>query len=239
MNETVWTEKCILSASLISVCDMCSLKDSVDELERAGFKMLHIDILDGHFSPSMPLGLDAVRQLREKTKMQFDVHLMATEQDYFVDELLDIGVQQIVFHCECEPHIDYQLNRIRKRGVRAGIALKPSTPLTITEYVLEKCDTVLLMLINPGFAGKKAEEQVPYADRKIKELRQAVNQRNLSTKIEIDGRISRENIAAYSGNDVDIFVAGSTSLDKKKLYRSGKDLIEFRKSVLNGGKNNG
>ena len=82
----VWGEKCILSPSLISVCDMCNLESSVKQLEEAGIEMLHVDILDGHFSPSMPLGLDTVRQLRAKTNLAFDCHVMVTEQDYFVDE---------------------------------------------------------------------------------------------------------------------------------------------------------
>ena len=236
MNEAIWNEKCILSPSLISVCDMCNLERSVKELEDAGIQMLHVDILDGHFSPSMPLGLDTVRQLRAKTDLQFDVHLMATEHDFFVEELLDIGVQQIVFHGEYEPHIDNRLSMIHRRGVRAGVALKPSTPLSAIDYALESCDTVLLMLINPGFAQNKDEGQVAYADRKIKELRRLINQRGLSTKIEIDGRISRENMSAYGEDYVDIFVAGSTCLNKKDLFASARELLAFREGVLRGDK---
>ena len=161
----VWKEKCILSPSLISCCDMCRLGDSVRDLEAAGIEMLHVDILDGHFSPSMPLGLDAVRALRKVSDLVFDVHLMATEHDYFISELLDIGVDQIVFHGEMEPHIDNRLNMLRAAGVRAGEALKPATPLSTLDYVLEKCDTVLLMLINPGYASSRAEGQVPYGGR--------------------------------------------------------------------------
>lgn len=128
MRNEIWAEKCILSPSLISVCDLCNLERSVHQLEEAGIEMLHVDILDGHFSPSMPLGLDTVRQLRKKTNMIFDVHLMATAHDFFVEELLDIGVEQLVFHGEMEPHMDNRLNQIRKAGVRAGVALKPGTP---------------------------------------------------------------------------------------------------------------
>ncbi|WP_334196313.1 ribulose-phosphate 3-epimerase [Muricomes intestini] len=239
MSESVWNQKCLVSPSLISVCDMCNLESSVKVLDHAGIRMLHIDILDGHFSPSMPLGLDTVRQLRAKTDLLFDVHLMVNEHDFFIEELLDIGVEQIVFHCECEPHIDNRLNQIHRHGVRAGVALKPSTPLSVVDYVLEKCDTVLLMLINPGFAGGKKEGQVPYAGRKIRELRDLIRHRSLSTKIEIDGRISRENIAAYGGGGVDIFVAGSTCLDKSNLSTSIQNLCTFRNIVLNGGKKNG
>lgn len=194
--------------------------------------MLHVDILDGHFSPSMPLGLDTVRQLRSKTDMFFDCHVMVTEQDYFVDELLDIGVDQIVFHGETQPHIDGMLNRIHARGVKAGVALKPATPLSELEYVLDKCDTVLLMLINPGYAFVKGEKQVAYAKRKITELRKMIDDRQLDTKIELDGRVSMENIENYGKELADIFVTGSTCLKKDDLDGSLEKLMAFRNSLI-------
>lgn len=233
MRNEIWTEKCILSPSLISVCDLCNLEHSVCQLEDAGIEMLHVDILDGHFSPSMPLGLDTVRQLRKKTNMIFDVHLMTTAHDFFVEELLDIGVEQLVFHGEMEPHMDNRLNQIRKAGVRAGVALKPGTPLTQLEYVLEKCDAVLLMLINPGYAQSKAEGQVPYASRKVRELHEMIARRGLDTKVILDGRISKQNMEEFGPEGLaDIFVAGSTCLDKSDLKNSAIALREYRKSIL-------
>lgn len=228
--KEIWNESCILSPSLICL-DMCNLEQEVKTLEKAGIKMLHVDILDGHFSPSMPLGLDTVRQLRKKTDLFFDCHLMTTEQDFFVDELLDIGVDQIVFHGETQPHIDGMLNRIHAKGVKAGVALKPSTPLAEVEYVLDKCDTVLLMLINPGYAFVKGEKQVTYADRKIRELRKMIDDRKLHTKIEVDGRISMENIQTYGQKNVDIFVTGSTCIKKDALEQSLEELMKLRKEV--------
>lgn len=226
-----WNEKCILSPSLICL-DMCNLENEVKKLENAGIKMLHVDILDGHFSPSMPLGLDTVRQLRDKTNMQFDCHVMVTEQDYFIEELLDIGVDQIVFHGETQPHIDGMLNRIHAKGVKAGVALKPATPLSEVEYVLEKCDTVLLMLINPGYAFAKGEKQVTYAERKIRELKQMISERGLNTKIEVDGRISLKDIQDYGKDLVDIFVTGSTCIDRKNMEESLYRLNQLRISVI-------
>ena len=228
--KEIWNESCILSPSLICL-DMCNLEREVRSLEKAGIKMLHVDILDGHFSPSMPLGLDTVRQLRAKTDMFFDCHVMVTEQDYFVDELLDMGVDQIVFHGETQPHIDGMLNRIHAKGVKAGVALKPSTSLTELEYVLDKCDTVLLMLINPGYAFVKGEKQVAYADRKIRELRKMITDRGLKTKIEVDGRISPDNIRTYGKGDVDIFVTGSTCIKKDNMEQSLADLMKLHDLV--------
>ena len=228
---SVWEEKCIISPSLICL-DMCNLESQIRILEQSGINVLHVDILDGHFSPSMPLGLDTVRQLRQKTDMFFDCHVMVENQDFFVDELLDIGVQQIVFHAETQPHIDGMINRIHAKGVKAGIALKPSTPLSTVEYVLDKCDSVLLMLINPGYAFLKGEKQVAYADRKIRQLRQMINERGLDTKIELDGRISPDNIRTYGKDLADVFVTGTTCLDRNDLFGSFARLEQIRKEIL-------
>ena len=228
---SVWEEKCIISPSLICL-DMCNLESQIRILEQSGIQVLHVDILDGHFSPSMPLGLDTVRQLRQKTDMFFDCHVMVENQDFFVDELLDIGVQQIVFHAETQPHIDGMINRIHAKGVKAGIALKPSTPLSTVESVLDKCDSVLLMLINPGYAFLKGEKQVAYADRKIRQLRQMINERGLDTKIELDGRISPDNIRTYGKDLADVFVTGTTCLDRNDLSGSFARLEQLRREIL-------
>ena len=228
---SVWEEKCIISPSLICL-DMCNLESQIRILEQSGIQVLHVDILDGHFSPSMPLGLDTIRQLRQKTDMFFDCHVMVENQDFFVDELLDIGVQQIVFHAETQPHIDGMINRIHAKGVKAGIALKPSTPLSTVEYVLDKCDSVLLMLINPGYAFLKGEKQVAYADRKIRQLRQMINERGLDTKIELDGRISPDNIRTYGKDLADVFVTGTTCLDRNDLSGSFARLEQLRREIL-------
>ncbi len=233
MRNELWDKPCILTPSLITL-DLCNLETQVRALEDAGIEILHVDLLDGYFSPSMPIGLDVVRQLRKKTSLDFDVHLMANSHDFFVEELLDIGVQQIVFHAECEPHIDNRLNMIHARGVKAGVALRPATSLATLDYVLEKCDTVLLMLINPGYASSKAEQQVGYADRKIRELRELIAARNLKTKIEIDGRVSPQNIKDYGKGLVDIFVAGSTCIQRDNIPESVQQLYALRKTLIGG-----
>ena len=211
---------------------MLHLEKQIHEIEKSGMQMLHVDILDGHFSPSMPLGFEVVKQLRSITDLEFDCHLMTDGMDYYLGELLEIGVQQIVFHVETATHIDGLLNRIHDAGVKAGVALKPSTPLTSVEYVLEKCDTVLLMLINPGYASNKSESQVPYADKKIMDLRRMIDKQGLKTKIEIDGRISPANIEKYGDGIVDLFVCGTTCLSKTDIAGTAKNLFEIRNKLL-------
>jgi ribulose-phosphate 3-epimerase len=214
--DTLWSKQPVLSPSLICL-DMCNLQTQADTLERAGAGVLHADIIDGHFSPSLPLGLETVRQIKNRTGMLIDSHVMATENDYFVDELLDIGAAQIVFHIETEPHADHQLKKIKERGVRAGVALKPATQLRELEYVLEYCDSVLLMLINPGYAWSAYERQVPYAERKIKSLAAMISERGLDTGIIVDGRISLQNVADFTALGVSQFVLGSTCLKMDDL----------------------
>lgn len=219
MDNKIWDKKILYTASLITL-DMCNLESQVKILTDNNMDLLHVDILDGYFSPSMPLGLDLVRQLRSKTNIPFDCHLMVNEHQFFVDSLLDIGVDQIVFQIETASHVDGMLNYIHSKGVRAGVALKPGTSLTVLDYILEKCDTVLLMLINPGFAFMKGEKQVDYADKKIRDLKKMIDDRRLNTKISIDGRISPENIKTYGNGIVQQFVLGSTCLDKNHLDES-------------------
>lgn len=222
-----WQKSCQISPSLIYF-DMCKLGEQISLLEQSGIELLHIDIIDGHFSPSMPLGMETVRQLRKRSKLHFDVHLMATENDYFVDELLDIGIEQLVFHVETVPHIDRLLRRISDKGVRAGVALKPATPLSVLNCILENCDTVLLMLTNPGFSLTKSEKQVSYADRKIHELREMIDKRGLQTSIEIDGRVTPQNIETYGRSIVDIFVAGSACFSRDSIVESFAKLNDLR-----------
>ena len=230
-----WNTPVIFSPSLICL-DHCNFENQVRVLEENGVEVLHVDIIDGHFSPSMPLGLETVRALRKKTNIRFDVHLMVHSQnDYFFDELFDIGVEQLIFHIETEVHPDMRLASIRKRGIRAGVALKPSTPLSTLDYIIERCDTVLLMLINPGYAGDPVEKQVPYAGRKIAELRRMLSEKNLSVKIELDGRVSKETIMQHSQgleDKADIFVVGSSCLSKDNLATGVNEINSLRNSLL-------
>ena len=215
MSKEIWNQSCIISPSLICL-DLCNLEQQVRLVEESGIRMLHVDILDGHFSPSMPLGLETVKQLRKKTDLEFEAHVMTANPQYFIDELLECGVSQIVFHIETADHVDGLLNYIHGKGVRAGVALKPGTPLTVLDYVLDKCDAVLLMLINPGFAQCAGEAQVSYGDRKIRDLRKMIDDRGLDTGIILDGRISPKNIEDYGRGDCQHIRGG------KHLHQKGR-----------------
>lgn len=227
----IWKEKCIFSPSLICL-DMLHLEEQIGQLRENGIRMLHLDILDGHFSPSMPLGFETIRQLREITDMEFECHVMVDTPTYFIDELLNIGVSQIVFQVETVLHIDRLLNHIHMGNVKAGLALTPATPLSVMEYELEKCDAVLLMQVNPGYASDRNEEKVPFSDKKVRNLREMINQRGLNTKIILDGRVSLGDIEIFGKDIVDIFVGGTTCIDKRDIPGSIAQMMAIRERII-------
>lgn len=219
--------KNIIKLSPSVMCsDLTSLKQGVKELENVGINTLHVDIIDGKFSPSMPLGIDTVKKIRDITQMDLDVHLMSLNNEFFISEMLKIGVQNISFHVETSLHVDRYINMIKKQNVKVGLALNPATPLSILDYTLPYCDSVLLMLINPGFATDKNEQQVPYALQKISDLNQLIKTNSLNTSIQVDGRVSLETIPELLKAGADNLVLGSTS-----LYRAGKTLQQ-NKQIL-------
>lgn len=201
-----------IAPSLICA-DQCDLGREVARLEALGVDELHIDLLDGHFSPSLPLGLEAVRQLRSRTTLPFDVHLMVENNEFFIHQLADLGIQRLCFHFESALHVDRLLQQLSEAGIGAGIALKPATPLSVLEYCLERIDYLLLMLINPGFAGHKGETQVPYAQRRVAACRRFLDEKGAGdVAIEVDGRVSFGNIPNLVAAGADILVAGTQSL---------------------------
>jgi ribulose-phosphate 3-epimerase len=189
--------------------DLWHLPDQVHQLEQAGVDYLHFDLMDAHYVPNMPVGLVLLQQLRNHTQLPFDVHLMVEDNDFFVQLLLPVGVQAISVHAESARHLDRTLGVIRSHGIQAGVALNPATPLTALEYVIEQLDFVLIMTVNPGFAGQK---MAPSAYRKIADCRAFLEQRGASVPIEVDGNVSFERIPHMVAAGADILVAGTSSV---------------------------
>lgn len=223
----------VIIAPSIMCADLCNLEKSIKHLEKEGLQTLHIDLIDGHFSPSMPLGIDTVKQLRKITDMDFDVHIMAENNEFFIQEMIEVGVQQITFHLESSTHVDRYIKLIKDHGIKAGIAINPATSLNVLDYILPQCDSVLLMLINPGFATDKNEKQVPFAIKKVKDLRRLIKEKDLGVKIEVDGRVSLDTIANLTEAGATKLVAGSTSLFiPSHTIEENKKAIE--KQILKG-----
>lgn len=201
-----------ISPSLMCA-DQCALADEARILEEVGVDFLHLDIMDAHFAPNMPMGLGALAGLRSRTKIPFDVHLMVEDNDWFVEQILEIGAEQIAVHFESSVHLDRTLATIQSAGAKAGVALNPATPIDVLDYTLERLDFVLLMTVNPGFAG---QQMVPSAIRKISDCRDYLERNGKVVPISVDGNVSFERIPAMVAAGADILVAGTSS-----LYYSG------------------
>ena len=219
-GETLKRREITIAPSLICA-DMCNLQHEVRSLEEAGITTLHVDFVEPHFSPSMPLGLDVVRQLRSRTTLTFDVHIMTLMNEFFIRELIDIGVDSIVFHVETERHIEKMLQLIHGAGIKAGVALNPATPLAVLDYIAPELDYVLLMLINPGYAGSVGEGRIAYAAQKIRDCRRKLDTHESRARIVIDGRVSFDVIPALTEAGADVLVGGSGS-----VFRSGYTYAE-------------
>lgn len=211
----------------VMCADLVNLERDIHQLEALGMTTLHIDVIDGKFSPSMPLGLETIKRLRDVTDLDFDIHLMTTNNEFFIQEMVKIGVQNITFHVETSLHVDREIRLIKQSGTKVGLALNPATSLNILDYLLPELDLVCLMLINPGFATNKNEKQIPYAKQKINNLAQIIDQENLKAKIQVDGRVTLASIANLVATGVDNLVLGSTS-----LFAKGATLLENRQKVL-------
>ena len=204
-------------APSVMCADLCNLEADIRELETAGIDMLHFDLMDAHFVPNMPIGLVLIQQLRTKTDCPFDIHLMVENNDFFVDTVAEIGVQQIAVHVESATHLDRTLSLIQEHNIKAGAALNPATPLSALDYVLDRLDFVLIMTVNPGFAGQK---MVPATLRKIAECRAFFDKRGIDLPIEVDGNVSFENIPKMVSAGADILVGGTSSVFHKSGSRT-------------------
>ncbi len=193
--------------------DLWRLEEQVHQLEEAGVDYLHFDIMDAHYVPNMPVGLVLLEQLRARTALPFDVHLMVEDNDFFVHKLVPIGIQMISVHAESARHLDRTLTLIRSFGIKSGVALNPSTPLDALTYVLEQTDFVLIMTVNPGYAG---QQLVPSAYRKIADCRAFLETHGADIPIEVDGNVSFEKIPRIVAAGADILVGGTSSIFHKE-----------------------
>jgi len=187
--------------------DFAHLGDQVKALEAAGARMLHVDVMDGHFVPNITIGPPVVASLRKATRLKLDVHLMIADPDRYAPKFIEAGADLVSVHQEACTHLDRTLRMIRDEGARVGVVINPATPVGTLDEVLDLVDYVLVMSVNPGFGGQKF---IPNALEKVKKLAQKRNERSLDFSIEIDGGVTRENVQEIVRAGVKWVVAGSS-----------------------------
>ncbi len=182
------------------------LRKDIEDLDRAGVDLFHVDIMDGHFVPNITIGPMFVEGIRKITKLPIDVHLMISDPDKYAHDFASAGSDYITVHAEATTHLHRSVQCIKEEGVKAGVSLNPATPLCSLDYILSDIELVLIMSVNPGFGGQKF---IPSALEKIRKLKDTITERNFSVLIEVDGGVKIENAAKITRAGADILVMGS------------------------------
>lgn len=211
-----------LAPSILSA-DFSRLAEQVNEIEKAGAHLIHVDVMDGHFVPNITFGAPVMKSLLGKTGIPFDVHLMIENPDMYIADFVTENTEYITVHQEACIHLHRTIQNIRSHGVKAGVSINPATPVCMIEEVLSDVDMVLVMSVNPGFGGQKF---IPSALDKIRTLDSIRKERNLDFVIEIDGGAGADNIDEILAAGTDIVVAGSSVFKKGDIDKQVKLLTQ-------------
>ena len=214
----------IISPSILSA-DFAQLGDEVRAIDAAGADWIHIDVMDGHYVPNLTIGPAVVKALRPHTSLPFDVHLMISPVDNFLDAFAEAGADIITIHPEAGPHIHRSLQHIRGLGKKAGVSLNPGTPAKMLDYLIEDIDLVLVMSVNPGFGGQKF---IASQLKKIESVATMVAKRGLDVTIEVDGGIDAANAPLAIAAGATALVAGTA------VFRDGPDRYAANIAALRG-----
>lgn len=213
-----------LSPSILAA-DFKNLSDDITKTEQAGAQYIHIDVMDGDFVPSISFGMPVIKSIRSCTKKVFDVHLMVSNPERYIDDFVEAGADIITIHAEACKHIDRTLNYIKQKGIKAGIALNPATSLSALDYVLELADMILIMTVNPGFGGQVFIDEMLH---KVSKLRGILNNKGLNTDIQVDGGITLSNISQVMDAGANVIVAGS-AIFNGDIKENTKSFIQIMK----------
>jgi ribulose-phosphate 3-epimerase len=212
-----------LAPSMLSA-DFSRLGEDIKNVEKAGAHLLHVDVMDGHFVPNISFGPAVMKSLVSLTSLPFDVHLMVDSPMRYAKDFVCENTEYITVHAEACVHLHRCVQSIKDLGVKAGVALNPSTSLSVLDYILEDLDQALIMSVNPGFGG---QDFIPVAMQKIKRLAEMRNLRNPSMQIAVDGGIDLNNAKAVIESGADILVAGSAVFGADDIGMRVKEFISL------------
>jgi ribulose-phosphate 3-epimerase len=214
-----------LAPSILSA-DFSRLGEEVKAIEQAGADIIHVDVMDGHFVPNITIGSLVVKAVRKATSLPVDVHLMIMDPDKYIADFANAGADYLTVHAEVLPHLNRTLSEIRNHGVKAGVAINPSTSLSVLDWAWEYMDMLLIMSVNPGFGGQSF---IPNCLDKISGARIEIDMRGVEVLLEVDGGVKVDNAREVAEAGADILVAGSAVFgtdDYKKTVKSFKKALK-------------
>jgi ribulose-phosphate 3-epimerase len=194
-----------IAPSILSA-DFSRLGEEIEAVTRGGATILHFDVMDGHFVPNLTVGLPVLKSIARATDLPIDAHLMISEPGRYAEQFVEAGAKMVSVHVEADAHLHRTLASIKSAGAQAGVVINPATPVKSLDEALHFADYVLVMSVNPGFGGQKF---IPTSIDKVRRLRRMIDERQLETRIEIDGGIDVDNIASVVAAGAEIIVAGS------------------------------
>lgn len=214
-------------APSILAADFSCLGQQLALIERASADWVHLDVMDGHFVPNLTFGPPVIAHLRKHSTLPFDVHLMIETPELWLEQYRQAGADRITFHLEACRHSQRYLTRIKELGAACGLSLNPQTPICGLEYILDVCDQVLIMTVNPGFGGQATIEPVI---QKIAQLRKLIDKLGVTTCIEVDGGIGRHNAQRFVDAGADVLVMGSAFFQASDQCQLVSEIKNLQKS---------